>query len=317
MAVFHQGELSVQQRVGVAGIAKAIGDKAIRSYMPEQHREFFSQQPLLYAGVLDNQGHPWATPILGEQGFVSSPNSTTLSIEARALIEYAQVAQLSVGDSIGLLGLELTTRRRNRVNGLVAYSSEQALRFEVQQSFGNCPKYIQKRELKPSVFNQAFVPKAADFSELEVNNVVLEQVLKHCDTFFIASRAAALNNEDSDGVDISHRGGKPGFIEVVKGNNSKAPSLIFPDFSGNNLFNTLGNIVADSRVGLYIPDFETGYSFWIKGKASIIWNMAQVKPYPGAQRYVQISIEQCLSLATPTLVQNSDVEFSPALHDLA
>ncbi|WP_163131033.1 pyridoxamine 5'-phosphate oxidase family protein [Agarivorans sp. Alg241-V36] len=317
MAVFHQGELSVQQRVGAADIAKAIGDKAIRSYMPQQHREFFSQQPLLYVGVLDNQGHPWATPILGEQGFVSSPNSTTLSIEARALIEYAQVAQLSVGDSIGLLGLELTTRRRNRVNGLVAYLSEQALRFEVQQSFGNCPKYIQKRELKPSVFNQAFVPKAADFSELEVNNVVLEQVLKHSDTFFIASRAAALNSEDSDGVDISHRGGKPGFIEVVKGNNSKAPSLIFPDFSGNNLFNTLGNIVADSRVGLYIPDFETGYSFWIKGKASIIWDMSQVKPYPGAQRYVQVNIEQCLSLATPTLIQNSDVEFSPALDDLA
>ncbi|MGY5452547.1 pyridoxamine 5'-phosphate oxidase family protein [Agarivorans sp. MS3-6] len=317
MAVFHQGELSVQQRVGVADIAKAIGDKAIRAYMPEQHRTFFSQQPLLYAGVLDNQGHPWATPILGEQGFVSSPNSTTLSIEARALIEYAQVAQLSVGDSIGLLGLELTTRRRNRVNGLVAYTSEQALRFEVQQSFGNCPKYIQKRELKPSVFNQAFVPKAADFRELAVSDVVLEQVLRHCDTFFIASRAAALNRGDSDGVDISHRGGKPGFIHVHKGSNGKMPSLVFPDFSGNNLFNTLGNIVADPRVGLYIPDFETGCSFWIKGKASIIWDVSQLKPYPGAQRFVQVSIEQGLSLTTPTLVQHSDIEFSPALHNLS
>ncbi|WP_411991931.1 pyridoxamine 5'-phosphate oxidase family protein [Agarivorans sp. DSG3-1] len=313
MGVFHQGELVVQARAGVKEHIGPIGDKFIRDFMPDQHRDFFSQQALLYAGLLDNEGHPWASPILGEQGFISSPNAQTLSIEARALIEYSGLASLSAGDSLALLGLELNTRRRNRANGLISYASDHLLRFEVEQSFGNCPKYIQKRELQLDAFAGLKAPRVTDFKKLASNDLVLKQHLEQCDTFFIASRAVIKGQAESGGVDVSHRGGKPGFVALLKQTNSPKQRLIFPDFSGNNFFNTLGNIVADSRVGLYIPDFETGCGFWIKGHAEILWGETEEFNYEGAQRYVQVNIEQCLRLDIATLVQSSDVEYSPAL----
>ncbi|RKF13716.1 pyridoxamine 5'-phosphate oxidase [Alginatibacterium sediminis] len=308
MGVFHKGEIAVQRRLGVNQHIGPIAQKFIRNYMPEQHREFFTNQCVLYAGVLDDDGHPWATPIIGQQGFIESGNPKTLQIDKRPLIEFSNILCMQVGDKLGLLGLEFNTRRRNRVNGLVSYVSDQAFRFEVEQSFGNCPKYIQGRELLVNRSSNEPVITASSFDLIALADTGFNQTIMASDTFFIASRSAQFGVAQNSGVDISHRGGKPGFVARLADG-----KLIFPDFSGNNFFNTLGNIESDSRVGLYFPDFVSGQSFWIKGRAEIIWDELPGYRYQGAQRYVVIAIEQIIGLKTASLVQKDRVELSPHL----
>jgi len=87
--------------------------------------------------------------------------------------------------------------------------------------------------------------------------------IAEADTFFIASRSAQLDQaESSQGLDVSHRGGLPGFVRVVS-----RSELCFPDFSGNLLFNTLGNLAADARAGLLFIDFRSGGMLHIIGRA--------------------------------------------------
>ncbi len=307
MAVFHQGELAIQQQVGVQQQAKAIGEAYIRDYLPLQHQEFFSQQGLLFAGLLDDHGHPWASPLVGEPGFIQAPNSQCLSIEGRVLLESSNRVTLSQGDPLALLGVEFDSRRRNRVNGELSYATSSLLRLAVKQSFGNCPKYIQQRHVCWHYAASREQPKPQDFEVVKLTDEHIQSQLAHCDTFFIASRSAALNPA-SGGVDISHRGGKPGFVRCCQGK-----YLIIPDFSGNNYFNTLGNIHQDKRVGLYIPDFVSPGCLWIKGLAKILSEVGQRYRYSGAQRYLLIAVEQLLMLTTQGIKQNGPTQLSPAL----
>ena len=48
-----------------------LGRRVIRDHMPEQHREFFSQLPLLLVGTIDACGRPWASVLAGEPGFLA------------------------------------------------------------------------------------------------------------------------------------------------------------------------------------------------------------------------------------------------------
>ncbi|WP_427982711.1 pyridoxamine 5'-phosphate oxidase family protein [Agarivorans sp.] len=307
MAVFHQGELALQQKAGVKDKLGPIGEAYIRDYLPLQHQQFFTQQKVLFAGLTDDQGHPWASPIIVGQGFIQSPNPQTLVIEARVLLEYSRRLSVDRHDHLALLGLDFASRRRNRVNGVVSYSSPSMLRLEVKQSFGNCPKYIQQRQVHWR--NGSAMPKAEDFSELAIDDTYVQSLIEGCDTLFIASRSKALTPSNG-GVDVSHRGGKAGFARY-----SKVLGLVIPDFSGNSFFNTLGNIYLDSRVGLYLPDFNSANSLWLKGQAKIETRVPRAYRYRGAQRYLLVQLEQALRLANQGLLQSGQSQLSPALLD--
>ena len=274
LATWHAGEMAIQQKVGVAEKMAAVGQRAVRDFMPDQHRDFFAQIPFIVVGSVDRSGDVWASLLAGRPGFLASPTPRSLEIEARPEPSDPASEGMREGDAIGLLGIELHTRRRNRANGLLRASSGKALSFELDQSFGNCPQYIQLRDF-------AFVrePDAAFTGEVE-QGTTLDQAARDtiaaADTFFVASYA---EREDRRQVDVSHRGGRAGFVRVAADG-----TLTVPDFAGNLFFNTLGNILVNGKAGLLFVDFETGDMLQLTGDAEVILDSPEIAAFQGAER---------------------------------
>ena len=182
---------------------------------------------------------------------------------------------------------ELETRRRNRVNGTVTDTVGNGLRLAVGQSFGNCPQYVTEREW-------CWVDEPVDESSVVRRSTLSSaqrEWIERADTFFIGSGHRGEAGAASNGMDASHRGGAPGFVTV-----EETARIVFPDYAGNNHFNTIGNLVVDPRVALLFVDFETGSLLQISGRASIDWDSPHVADHPGAQRLVCVDIDEIAEL---------------------
>ena len=277
---FHAGEVAMQQAAGVHERMRELGPRVIRDHMPDQHREFFEQLPTLLVGSVDAQQRPWASMLAGLPGFIDTPDAQHVRVDALPAHDDPLRAQLHLGAELGLLGIELQTRRRNRVNGSVVAIDSHGFELRVDQSFGNCPQYIQARVAQwvgEPVVHAASRHEGARLSTSAANLVA------QADTLFIASAAPG------HGADVSHRGGKPGFVRVDDGVGGTL--LTFPDFRGNFFFNTLGNIAAHPWAGLLFVDHETGGVLQLTGRAAIIGSGAEVDRFAGAQRLVRIEVE--------------------------
>lgn len=288
---FHSGEQAVQIRAGVRDRAEANGRRGIRSYIPEQHREFFEQLPFIVLGALDETGQPWASLLLGDPGFVRVPDERSLRIRALPDSDDPLADALRIGSDIGLLGIELATRRRNRLNGPVLHVDRDGIHIGVAQSFGNCPKYIQARGLEPQQ-RPATLPAMQSAPALDDVAIAL---IRSADTFFIATHSASADSQRSGGADVSHRGGRPGFVRV-----DSRTTLLWPDFPGNGFFNTLGNLQLNPRAGLLFPDFISGDLLYLAGRAEMIWEGAELDAFAGAERLLRFHVDcvrrrpQCL-----------------------
>ncbi len=290
---FHAGEIVMQQRAGVREHLAGIGDRVIRDHMPEQHRELFRKLPTLIVGSVDVQRRPWASILVGKPGFVQDLDAYRLRIDARPLPGDRLGEHLAPGASLGLLGLEPQTRRRNRMNGRVTMLDEHGFVVDVEQSFGNCPQYIQART--PAWAADAAVspePPAVEHGGAHLSDELIT-IVQSADTFFIASAAPA-GNTRSAGVDVSHRGGRPGFVRVD--NTPQGSVLTVPDFRGNFFFNTLGNVVANPQVGLLFIDYERGNVLQLGAQAVVIEGGDEVRQFEGAQRLLRISVERSVFL---------------------
>ncbi len=285
---FHSGEQAIQSLAGVRDRMELRGRAVIRDYMPEQHRAFFAALPFMVVGLADQSGHPWATTLSGSPGFMSSANENLLTINA--WLDPSDPLHSCLGDGvpIGGLGIELSTRRRNRINGRIENCVvSEGFSIRVQQSFGNCPKYIQARNARPRHCSGR-TPECRTDSHLGDSDV---SFIAEADTFFIASRSAQFDQEDSSqGLDVSHRGGRPGFVRV----DSKT-ELCFPDYSGNLLFNTFGNLEADARAGLLFVDFQGGRMLHIIGRAKICWNVSETMRSASVERLIFFDIERLVN----------------------
>ncbi|WP_417685819.1 pyridoxamine 5'-phosphate oxidase family protein [Roseibium sp.] len=282
-SIFHEGEVAAQNRAGVTADRRARVEAFIRPFMPEQHREFFESLPVLFLGLIDERGRPWATPVVGTSGFVTTPTAGRMNISATPGLLDDLNLQLETGARVGVIGIELATRRRNRMNGRIAMASPQQFSVEVDHSFGNCPKYIQKRQFDMSAW-AAQSPVAARVAN---DNPEVLRIVREADTFFIASRSADIADGPGAGIDVSHRGGKPGFLRPRADG-----TLSFPDFAGNLFFNTLGNIEMDGRVGLFIPDFASGDAIYVTGAAKVDWSAKQAASFEGAERIVNVTPDE-------------------------
>lgn len=285
-APFHAGEIAVQTRMGVAQRAAVMGGRLIRPNMIDQHREFFAELPFIVLGTLDTDGNPWASILTGQPGFLSTPDDTTLMINALPNDADPFARNLKAGADIGVLGVQLETRRRNRMNGRIGDVTEDGFSISVLQSFGNCPKFIQTRDvtLLPTA-----TPVVHSTDHIDAQTA---QMLATADTLFIATAwrdAGDPTNQGTpnQGADVSHRGGKPGFVKVVDDH-----SFTFPDFSGNNIFNTLGNLELNPRAGILFPDFTTGDLVTLTGTTQITWDGPEVQAFEGAQRLITFHADQ-------------------------
>lgn len=277
---FHAGELAIQQRMGVREQMAGAGAAGVRDYMPDQHRQFFGELPLFFIGALDGDGQPWATMLVNDAGFISTPDARTLHIAGGMLAGDPLRGQLREGAHIGGLGLVPATRRRNRVNGVIAAIDEGGMRVAVTQSFGNCPQYIQDR--MPALVPAAPMPQVLRAGVLSAQD---RELIARADTFFIAS--ANLETEAGRGGDVSHRGGRPGFVRV-----DDERTLTSPEFVGNFFFNTMGNLLGYPRAGLLFIDFERGDMLHVAVEAEIIWEGAQLRAFAGAEQLLRFHVRE-------------------------
>ncbi len=265
---FHKGELLAQALAGVEPF-----NAPIRNRMPDQHRTFFPLLPFMCVAVADADGWPLATLVQGPPGFASSPDPARLDVAALPVAGDPVRARLAAGAPVGMLGIDLGTRRRNRLNGVVAALGETGFAVDVVQSFGNCPRYIHVRALQPVeripgpvIAFDADVPARA------------RTMLAETPTLFVASASGAQAHDGAAGLDISHRGGPAGFARL------DGDVLVVPDYAGNRYFNTLGNFMAEPRAAIVVADFATGDVLQLQGVVEVDWHAAEPERTPPVER---------------------------------
>ncbi|QHI97197.1 2Fe-2S iron-sulfur cluster binding domain-containing protein [Xylophilus rhododendri] len=257
----------------------SFGRQYVRTFMPEQHREFFPLLPFVLLGAVDPGGDVWATMRAGVPGFLSAPDEHHLSVDTVREPADPADAGLEDGDAVGLLGIDLMTRRRNRLNGIIRRTvGEDRFSIEVGQSFGACPRYITNRSCvptRPPGRTSPQAPRLADGMDAEARRLIAS-----ADSLFVASYIEAKDSRDGRRqVDVSHRGGKPGFVRL-----DADGGLTVPEFNGNLFFNTLGNFVLNPKAGLLFVDYETGDMLQMTGVAEVILDSPEIAAFQGAER---------------------------------
>lgn len=281
---FHPGEQAIQERFGARDRMETLGRRMIRDFLPDQHQQFYAQLPFILAGTVDADGRPWASILTGAPGFISAPTDRELHLATHPAFGDPLADHLAVGTDIGFLGIELHTRRRNRVNGTVSAIADGGFSVRVAQTFGNCPKYIQARHFE----RQDFDPRAPKPTrEIITLGDAEREAIAAADTFFIATAYLDDAAGSAKGVDVSHRGGNPGFVRL-----DADDTLTVPDFLGNCHFNTFGNIELNPRAGLLFVDFARGDLLYLTGRAEVIWDGEEVAAYAGAQRLLRVFPER-------------------------
>jgi predicted pyridoxine 5'-phosphate oxidase superfamily flavin-nucleotide-binding protein len=294
---FNADELMAQALAG--GGPRGSG---IRDFLPEQHRQFFSQLPYVFAGAIDSEGWPLATLLTGQPGFVQSPDPRILHIAVLPDTEDPANEAQSPNREIAILGIDFSTRRRNRVNGRIVARDSGGIRIAVGQSFGNCPQYIQMRVLASPGFDPGpAAPKPVE--PVDHLDLAARAAIVGADTFFVASRSRPGDSAEY-GADISHRGGRPGFVRV------DGDQLTIPDFRGNRYFNTLGNLIAEPRASLLFVDFATGDLLQLQGTAEVDWSGAPAAQIAGAERLWRFHVVRGWRRRAATPLRWSFLEYS-------
>jgi uncharacterized protein len=274
---FHEGERAVQRRAGVQRAADQVG-RYIGSSIRADHAEFLHRQPFVIVAGQDHQGRVWASVLVGCVGFVRAVDERRLLLGGHlAEDDPLTVAFESPDARIGIIAIEPNSRTRVRVNGLV-HRTRDGFLVAVQEAFGNCPKYIQRRLPPARLELPEHASRWRDGVALDAGQAGL---IRAADTFFIASA------HPERGADASHRGGRPGFVEVA----NDGRSVSFPDYSGNRMFQTLGNLTVDPRAGLLFLDWDTGAAVQLTGRAQISWDHDEIATRPGAERLVNVAID--------------------------
>lgn len=257
---YHEGELAAQRLAGEAHISAMTG-RAIAAAIPAGALSFIAQQPMAIVGSVAVGGEVWASVLWGLPGFLRANDARTLALDARQPLSAADDPlwrNLRDDARLGLLLIELASRRRLRINGRVRCNADGAWLIDVQAAYPNCPKYIQRRHwhtfspaerrpVRPSRRGLALEPSQVEW-------------IRAADTFFVASA------HPRQGVDASHRGGPPGFVVV-----EDERTLRIPDYSGNSMFNTLGNFLSHPHAGLVFIDFDRGRVLQLSGRPAISW----------------------------------------------
>jgi predicted pyridoxine 5'-phosphate oxidase superfamily flavin-nucleotide-binding protein len=280
MRGYHDGQRAVQRRAGGSATAERL-ERGIRPQLPDVAQEFLAGLRLLFAGSTDPDGRVWCSVLSGPVGFVATPDDRTVAVAARPAPHDPLHRALGAGPApLGVLGIEPQTRRRMRVNGTAELAPD-GLRIATEQVYSNCPKYIARRQVAGEAPPLAASPVAVERGALSAAD---RRLVAAADTFCIATAAA------DGGADASHRGGSPGFVTV-----HDERRLSFPDYLGNSMYMTLGNVAANPRAGLLFLDWETGDTLQLSGRATIDWSPERAAAIPGAQRVVDVEVERVIA----------------------
>jgi predicted pyridoxine 5'-phosphate oxidase superfamily flavin-nucleotide-binding protein len=251
---FHSGELAVQHAAGVTADAARLVRMLEQPNLDGGARRFLADRTLAAISARNARGVFWTSPLVGPAGFLDA-HGTTLDVLVTPR-HGDPLAGIPIGQPVGMIAIDFATRRRLRINGTLTGAGIGQLTISVDQAYGNCPQYIQPRIIEPTTAARTHRQPALDSIELTVAQVGLI----HCaDTFFLGT------THPTRGSDTSHRGGPAGFVRVESG------ALWWPDYPGNNMFNSLGNLAVDPTAGLLFIDFSTGRTLHLTGAAELEW----------------------------------------------
>ncbi|MUL85345.1 pyridoxamine 5'-phosphate oxidase family protein [Mycobacterium sp. CBMA247] len=279
--MYHSGELAVQRRMGQEAIAARVG-RMIRTEVPAAAAAFLAEQPMIVIAAADDAGRVWTSLIAGPPGFVHADDPRTITVDALPAPGDPLRDILRGGQQVGMIAIEPRTRRRMRVNGSaepVGKGLLEGLRIETDQVYSNCPKYISRRDIADLRIGMELpdVHRGESLSDRQ------QQLISTVDTFFIGSA------DPAGSADASHRGGNPGFLQVI------SPRLLrWPDYRGNSMFMTLGNVSVNPRCGLLVVDWSSGSTIQLTGTAEINWDEAD--PTAGAQCAIDFTISEVVEL---------------------
>jgi len=255
MAGFHDGELAVQRRAGVATEAARLAGMVAPGSISPGASAFLGDRRFAVVSGRDSDGRLWASPLTGPPGFLDG-NASTLLVHAEFAVD-DPLSAMPLGQPVGLIAIEFAIRRRFRVNGtLTTRVTGEGMTIDVDQAFGNCPQYIHPRRLSSGT-GEGSATTSATTATLSTDDVAL---ISQADTFFLGTV------HPERGADASHRGGPSGFVRV------EGAQLWWPDYAGNNMFNSFGNLAVDPRAALLFLDFDTGQSLQLSGTATLEWD---------------------------------------------
>ena len=252
---FHGGELAVQRQAGVEAEAARLAPMVARGELRAGRAAFISEATFAAIAARDRPGRLWTSPLLGPPGFLHAALPTTLEINA-PLASADPLHGLPSGQPVGIIVINFITRRRVRINGALTSTEAGRMTVNVDQAYGNCPQYIQQRDVHIDG------PPNEKRARLYSGNALRSKdigLIEAADTFFLGTTHAASGN------DASHRGGPPGFVRVAE------ERLWWPDYPGNNMFNSFGNLSADPTAALLFLDFRAGITLQLSGHATVCW----------------------------------------------
>lgn len=260
---YHPGEVHFQKIMGVDERLQSIGKKILRTNIIEQHRLFFESMPYVFISVLDDLGQPWGFMLEGEPGFIQVIKSDTVRIHHNFDFSVPNLV-LDTNGFLAMVSVDYSTRRRNLLNGNIVAITNHSIDVQIKQSLGNCPKYIQTRRHfpleKPEISTRS--ERTSRFTSFTDE---MQDVISKSDTFYLASAHPQPDKHlQNQGIDINHRGGKPGFVQF-----KNKTQLWFENYPGNNMFYSFGNIEINPRVGLLFINFELGDLYYLTGTAVI------------------------------------------------
>jgi hypothetical protein len=297
---YHDGERAVQDRVNVTAAAHAM-QRLISDRLPVTALAFIENLAMAVVASRDEQGYIWASVIFGNPGFLHAPDLHTLNVNIpQAIIANDPLwTNIHADPEVGLLLIDLGSRRRLRINGTLAALSPARWTLSIKQAYANCPRYIQRRLLTIKGAVHATDIKASRHGK--IINDYHQQLISRADTFYVASA------HPERGLDASHRGGATGFIQVLPD-----LRLRIPDYPGNNMFNTLGNIYSNPDVGIVFIDYQRNQLVQLTGKASIIWQCDQpATAAAGTQRYWEFECASWRESAIPLDMAWTFIDASP------
>lgn len=298
---FHAGELEAQRLAGESGNAER-NSPVLSDSLAGGALAFLEQQRMVVLGTEAEDGAKWASVVFGSPGFVHPEDSRTVRFRQdliRRDVSDVFWRNLRDGARMGMLAIDLATRRRLRVNGTVHAVDDNGFQLAVEEAYPNCPKYIQRRTATwkdTKAVGSGGEPREGREFSAEVAGIV-----DAADTLFVASGHA------ERGVDVSHRGGNAGFVRRLD-----AKTLRVPDYAGNSMFNTLGNLLLDPNAGVTVMDFAAGRMLQMTGRAVVEWDQPDDNGATGGTgRFWSFALDRWRILPIPVAMEWEFVDASP------
>lgn len=295
---FHPGELAFQERAGVRREAARLSRMLDPVDLEPGSAAALTPLTVAVLSARDGRGRLWVSAVAGPPGFLRLDAPDRLLVAAAPGLEDA-LHGLIPDQPIGIVALDLARRRRVRLNGTLVAAHPDALEVRLDQLYGNCPQFITRRTTAP--VDRPEPDGVAAASDAAAPTTLTEErraTIRAADTFFLGTAHPVGGN------DASHRGGPPGFVRV------DGDTVWWPDYRGNNMFNSLGNLEAEPSAGLLVLD-PAGRGLQLSGHAVVV----EVTPgTPGDDdatgRLVRFTVEEARDVRLPFRTLSSE----PAPH---